>query len=115
MSALRRSPLKKQSKKRAKANKLYLAKRKAFLALRPLCEVWLSLRSSDDHDDAMLQLHIFGAEHLLSPAYSQDVHHMRKPRATYLNDESTWMAVSRKAHDWIEGHKKEARARGWLK
>lgn len=42
------------------------------------------------------------------------IHHMKKPKSKYLNDESTWMAVSSHAHRYIEDHKSEARKKGYL-
>lgn len=90
----RKKPMRRVSKKRAVANKEYSLRRKAYLKEHPYCfvahELWGELLPTTD------------------------IHHMKKPRATYLNDETTWMAVSRRAHTWIEDHKKEARERGWL-
>lgn len=45
---------------------------------------------------------------------SSEIHHTKKPKCKYLNDESTWMAVSREGHEWIEHHKSEARELGML-
>jgi hypothetical protein len=91
---MKRTPMRRVSKKRAVANAIYSKKRKAFLKDHPYCfvahELWGKLLPT------------------------RDIHHMRKPRATYLNDETTWMAVSRRAHEWIENNKSEARERGWL-
>lgn len=112
MSALRRSPLKKQSKKRAKANKLYLAKRKAFLALRPLCEVWVALSNWDSERALDMKKEIFNDWRVI---YSQDVHHMAGRRGDNFLDETTWMAVSRLGHAWIHSNPSAARKMGWLK
>lgn len=43
---------------------------------------------------------------------STEVHHMRG-RGKYLNDTSTWLAVSREGHEWIEMHPRLARERGF--
>jgi hypothetical protein len=42
-----------------------------------------------------------------------DVHHMKR-RGKYFLDTSSWLAVSRQAHDWIHSNPKEATAMGWL-
>lgn len=44
---------------------------------------------------------------------TEDVHH-RKGRGPYLRDQSTWMAVCRRCHDWIHEHPAEAKEKGWL-
>ena len=45
--------------------------------------------------------------------HSVDVHHMKR-RGKYFLDTSSWMAVSRQAHDWIHSNPKEATEKGWL-
>lgn len=44
---------------------------------------------------------------------SVDVHHMKR-RGKYFLDTSSWLAVSRQAHDWIHSNPKEATEMGWL-
>lgn len=46
-----------------------------------------------------------------------EVHHTYcgKDRAKYYLDVSTWLAVSRKGHNWIHDNPKEARELGFLK
>lgn len=44
---------------------------------------------------------------------SVDVHHMKR-RGKYFLDTSSWLAVSRQAHDWIHLNPKEATEMGWL-
>jgi hypothetical protein len=111
MSLTRKKPMRRVSRKRAKANKEYTATRKAFLALRPLCEVWRELAQEQDKE---LSEAIFGPGKLHSPVYSQDVHHVKGRLREHYLDSNTWMAVSRLGHAWIHAHPKEARARGWL-
>lgn len=43
-----------------------------------------------------------------------EIHHMRG-RGKYLNDTSTWLAVSRPGHEWIENNPKLSRERGFTK
>lgn len=120
---MKRTPLKKVSKKRAKANAEYSKRRKAFLEAHPFCQWWIRQNFLNEYDV------IANNGHTRKPVHSggipmgevfgicprsTDIHHMRKPRATYLNDESTWMAVSRDGHNWIENNKSEARKRGYL-
>lgn len=52
-------------------------------------------------------------EHLRIPK-STEIHHTKKPKATYLNDESTWLAVCREMHEKIENNKAWARSKGYL-
>lgn len=44
--------------------------------------------------------------------YATEVHH-KKGRGIYQNDTSTWLAVSREGHKWIEEHPEEAKEKGW--
>jgi hypothetical protein len=104
----RRTPIRKVSTKRQRELREYSKKRKAFLLAHPVCQVWQAC--TFEQRRAIFD----GIEKINFPVLSCDIHHMRKPRSTYLNDESTWMAVSRQGHEWIESHKSEARARGWL-
>src|SRR4051812_25862669 len=96
---------KKVSKKRAGANREYTVRRKAFLLAHPYCEAmgtisWFILDNGTalewQETPAVLQL-------------STEIHHTKKPKCKYLNDESTWLAVCRWAHEWIEDHKDIAR------
>lgn len=41
-----------------------------------------------------------------------EIHH-KKGRGKYLNDPTTWLAVSREGHQWIEIHPVEAKEKGW--
>lgn len=57
----------------------------------------------EDYPNCMIYPHLM----------SNDIHH-KKFRGKYLNDVSTWMAVSREAHSWIHNNPKEARDKGYL-
>lgn len=88
--------MKQISDKRRAQLALYMPKRKAFLKDHPVCQV---------------ARYIPG----LNPkARSRDVHHKAGRLGTNYLDESTWLAVSREAHNWIHSHPGQARARGWL-
>lgn len=43
-----------------------------------------------------------------------DVHHVRGRAGSLLLDTRYWLPVSRAGHYWIDTHRNEARARGWL-
>lgn len=85
---LRKCRIRAQSKKREKLDRIYSEKRKAFLEKHPMCMIYPNLRA--DH-----------------------IHHTRH-RGKYYLDESTWMAVSFRAHEEIHRNVSWARARGYL-
>lgn len=89
------------SSKRAKLNKEYSKRRKAYLTRHPYC---------------MAQFVIWPESMDIVNHYrATEIHHTRKPKCKYLLDESTWLAVSAIAHRWIEDHKDIAREIGLLK
>lgn len=55
----------------------------------------------------------YGSEPGCTPR-ATEIHHTRKPKCKYLNDESTWLAVSRWSHEFIEQNKSVARELGLL-
>lgn len=89
-----KTTLRKTGKLRARSAKLeaehalYSALRKTFLAQHPRCAVFPEKRSVE-------------------------IHHS-KGRGKYLNDTSTWFAVSRAGHERIERERAWARERGFL-
>lgn len=109
---MKRTPLKRKtrlnpvSKKRAKELASYRRKRAAFLRAHPCCEAWLFIWNRD------LEFALQNPLMLGVPA-ATDIHHV-KGRGKYLNDESTWLAVSRTAHIWIHNNPSKARALGLL-
>lgn len=107
---IRRTPIRRVSKKRAKANAEYSVRRKRYLTEHPYCEFWLRERGIRNLDELKQR----GEYVLLQVPRSTEIHHMRKPKCRYLNDESTWMAVSREGHAFIEANKNLARQRGYL-
>ncbi len=70
------------SRKQRRNNSAYLTKRRDFLIEHPWCE-W-GLRQSP-------------VQHIRAT----DIHHLRGRAGQLLLDERYWLAVSRKAHDWI--------------
>lgn len=105
-----RKPLKHVSKKRGAANREYAKRRKRYLAEHPKCEAWGRIV-----DWAIESGWLSFNEVPVAAPQSSEIHHTKKPKCKYLNDESTWLAVSRWSHDWIENHKDIARKIGLLK
>lgn len=90
-------PIKKQSKtiaqvsnKRAKEQKIYSAKRIIFLVDNPYCEAKL----------------------VGCTKVSTDVHHTAGRIGKNYLDESTWKALCRECHKWVEENPKEAKDLG---
>ena len=117
---LKRTPLRKVSKKRAKDGKIYSAKRKAFLALHPFCEVELKEYGITQSEAIEIQgkFSIYDeckgfSTVLISPA--TDIHHTAKRTGKNYLDESTWLAVCRENHEMIHANPSWARANGFLK
>ena len=103
-----RKRIPKVTAKRAKANREYAKRRKAFLLANTHCEAWHAIiQWMYKHDEKA---------YYTSPQFrpvSDDLHHRCKRGKNFLNEE-TWMSVSRWAHNWIHAHPKEARALGLL-
>lgn len=83
------------SKKRAGERKIYLERRKIFLKAHPICEAYEVLWPHE------------------KPEPSTEIHHLRG-RGKYFLEESTWLALSRRAHWWVHQHPSEARRLGLL-
>lgn len=110
----RGSSLKPVSAKRVKINRIYSALRKKFLAEHPYCQ-W-TLKENNMDEAAVVKFGGWarnGLNMLVSFPASVDIHHM-KGRGKYLLDTSTWMAVSRAAHDKIHSDPKTAYEKGYL-
>lgn len=92
---MKRTPLRRVSKKKKEQDARYFELRKLFLSLRPLCQVSLDMGEKP-------------------PRQSTDIHHMAGRGKNYLAVE-TWLAVSRHWHKEIHTNPKWARAQGYLK
>jgi hypothetical protein len=111
MSLTRRKPLKRQSKKRAKESKVYMDKRKAFLAANRWCQWHLSellLSKGKNYTTATAPIDWSKVPR------STEVHHKKGRSGPHFLDESTWMAVSTKAHRYIHAHGQESREKGYI-
>lgn len=109
----KRTPMKRIGAKRRKELRIYAKKRKAFLEAHPECMahgiicsyLWEYDRLSWEKAPWAITT---------KTIQSTEIHHMKKPKCKYLNDEKTWLAVCRWSHDWIENNKKTARTIGLL-
>lgn len=113
----RRKRLNPVSKKRIKINKEYSRLRAEFLKAHPWCQFWLAETSPEgplSEEYAIENNGLFVLDSIPNQCpRSTDIHH-KKHRGRYLLDTSTWMAVSRHAHDYIHSHPAEAYAKGYL-
>lgn len=107
----RKTPLRRQSKRRQSEYKEYMRKREAFLKSHNLCQIWLQIHNLAE-DNFVDRLSAVSHD---CPR-SSEIHHKccgKNRKATYLR-EDTWMAVSAWGHDFIHKNPKLAYERGWL-
>lgn len=90
---MKRTPLRRVSKKRAAELVTYRSLKEYILKERPYCEMPSPT----------------GAVSCLGR--SAQIHHMKGRAGPLLNDVRWWMAVCASCHTYIEDHKKEMRAR----
>ena len=93
--SLKRTPLRRVSKKRAKQNRLYAVLRKEYLVAHPRCKV------CEDKQHVPVRA-------------ATEIHHMNKRHGERLNDMSMWLPVCHTCHMVIEHAKKDAREVGYL-
>lgn len=93
---MKRTPIKRVSKKRQPQLRIYSKTRLQFLALRPYCQ-------------ACPKILMGGPLHKAT-----DIHHMKGRHGSLLNDARFWLAVCRTCHDVIHRHPAEARKKGLL-
>lgn len=101
------------SKKRSKLNVEYSRLRKDFLEAHPYCQV--TIQNMGVTEEEVIRgggTTVIRGDLAYFPR-SVDVHHMKR-RGKYFLDTSSWLAVSRQAHDWIHSNPKEATEMGWL-
>jgi 5-methylcytosine-specific restriction endonuclease McrA len=96
---MKRTPLRRVSKKRAKENRQYSVLSDEYLLENPLCE-------------AGIVLMVNGIESNCKRCASE-IHHKAK-RGKNLNNVETWIPVCRPCHNWIENNKRIARELGLL-
>ena len=89
---MKRTPLKRRSKKRAAQEREYAQRRQRYLEDHWRCQA----RACRD-----------------CRSWASEIHHQRGRVGARLLDERYWLAVCRPCHQWIEEHPAEARGRGW--
>ena len=112
-----RKPIKKVAKKRAALNREYMKLRDKFLADHPYCEWWLSENVHKPTTGivslnyAVSMMGLWWVEKYCPKA--TEIHHA-KGRGKYLNDTSTWIAVSAAGHRAIHANPKLSYERGYM-
>lgn len=87
---MKRTPLRRVSKKRAKENRRYLVLRRNYLYAHQLCEFPLCARRATQ------------------------IHHKNGRSGANLNDVANWFAICAFHHDWIHSNAKRARRAGFI-
>ncbi len=90
---MKRTPLKKRSKKRSKQEAEYNKLRLLYLQDHPYCK----------------------AKVFKCTIIATDIHHIKGRMGDDLNDVSDWIGVCRSCHNWIETHPIEATELGLRK
>jgi hypothetical protein len=112
---LRRAPLARVSLRRLQELALYWERRRRFLREHPFCEFWLACRGVTQAEAIAARGWVCRHGVWRRAPRSSEVHHRDKRRGGRLLDETQWLAVSRRAHRFIEEHKGAARALGFLR
>ena len=110
-----RKPIRRVSRKRQTCLREYMKRRKAYLLKHPYCQIFIRRYNLDEEDiiyDSGFYFLDTYARHCVPRA--TEIHHSKKPKSTYLNDESTWFAACREQHEWVENNKSQARLQGLL-
>lgn len=120
---LKRTPIRRVSKKRAKQMREYGPAAKAFLAKHPICQVWLKENGWSEVQSPVetkfahpARAHVHAAASLIEDfgaLPSEEVHHANKRHGTRLLVEKDWRAVSRVNHVRIENNLAWARENGF--
>jgi hypothetical protein len=113
---MRGGSLKPVSAKRVKINRIYSSLREKFLKDHPYCEFFMA-----EHGLSLADISPTGGAEwnwgfrtgYINVPRSEDIHH-KCGRDKYLLDTSTWMAVSRNAHNYIHAHPKESYEKGYM-
>jgi hypothetical protein len=109
-----RKPIKKVAKKRAALNREYMKLRDAFLKSHPWCWWWMlqnGYQESDVRENGCVICNYTNS--LILVPLATEIHH-KKGRGKYLNDTSTWMAVSAAGHRAIHANPKLSYERGYM-
>lgn len=86
---MKRTPIRRVSKKRAAQLRVYSKLRKDFLEKNPVCQ-------------------------LCNNANATDIHHGWGRIGELLNAEEHWFSICRPCHEWVHNHPSQARRQGYL-
>ena len=118
-----RKPIPRISDRRRAELAEYKKMRIAFLAVHPICQIWLV---ENGWEEAGNQLYIkrgmnppITADQCklyfeFKAPLATDIHHTNKRRDSMLNQTEFWLALCRKNHSRVERNKAWARANGYL-
>ena len=110
---LRRTPLRRVSKKKAKTDAEYMKLRRAFLIAHPWCQHWLAERGLTEGD---VMLNVVGGAFVMKHGpvpRSTEIHH-KKGRGKHMLDTSTWMAVRPGHAFYIHNNLSHSRKMGYI-
>lgn len=116
---IRRTRLRKVSKKRAVQLKQYSADRKEYLQKHPFCQIYMR-RFGLDEAEVMKNNGVYkevttgGQVHWIRVPWAQDIHHTRGRVGALLLLQEYWMSASRDMHEWAHNNPTEARRIGVL-
>lgn len=124
----KRKPMPKVSKRRVCANREYAKRRKLFLEAHPYDQALIKTYGQNEADviasEGCAAMCIVSITSRHQPCFapltpwqtiprSTEIHHV-KGRGKHLNDESSWLAVSRPTHNFIHANPSKARLMGLL-
>jgi hypothetical protein len=116
---MKRTPIKRVSKKRAQANREYSNKRKDYLIAHPWCQIFMKRYGIDEavvkaNNGVYPEVTYGGMVHWKRVPFANQIHHTKKPKQTYLNVVETWLSACQEQHEWVENNKSKARELGLL-
>lgn len=98
---MKRTPLRRVSKKRAVENRQYAKLRAEFLELEENIACPVVARGLTGKPLGIWER-------------TTQIHHKKRRYGKLLNDRQYWLAVSAEGHAWIEAHPNQARKLSWL-
>jgi hypothetical protein len=102
---MKRSPLKKMGKDKARETRKYWPLRRKYIEEHPFCEFPLS-RPHPNFPPFMSTVSCIRR--------TAQIHHMRGQNWRVMNDTRYWMGLCAEHHQWITDHQTEARKRGLI-
>lgn len=113
---MKRTPIRRVSKKRAKENREYSKLRKEWLELHPYCQATIKLYGLDEEEVIRwggLVLATLNRHEIVVPR-ATEIHHVGRRRGAMLCDVSKFMAVCRDMHLRIHAEPSWAKENGLL-